>query len=97
MARATTDIRSLARRHTSLAINTLAGIARRGKSEPARVSAAVALLERGWGKPQQDVAVDAAVTVTIRRIIDGSSSDAKVIDAQPLGQIGLVPSEGEGE
>jgi hypothetical protein len=35
------------------AINALKTIAARGKSESARVQAAVALLDRGWGKPLQ--------------------------------------------
>lgn len=55
MSKAPTDIRSLARSHTESAINTLAGISSNGKSEAARVSASIALLERGWGKPAQPV------------------------------------------
>lgn len=82
MPRAVADIRSLARRHTSLALNTLAGIARQ-KNAPAaaRVSASVALLERGWGKPQQDVVVDAEIKVTIRKMLD--DSDVTTIDVTP--------------
>lgn len=53
MARAPTDIRSLARKHTTLAINTLAAIARRSKSDTARVQASSYLIERGWGKAIQ--------------------------------------------
>jgi hypothetical protein len=42
------DVRSLARSYTALAINTLAGIARSPKCPPAaRVTAAIALLDRG--------------------------------------------------
>ena len=37
-----------------MAINTLVGVMREKKSSPsARVAAAVALLDRGWGKPSQ--------------------------------------------
>jgi hypothetical protein len=53
MARAPVDIRSLARSHTEIAIKVLAGIAKDGTNEGARVAAAVALLDRGWGKPPQ--------------------------------------------
>lgn len=56
MARAPTDIRSLARQHTAAAIASLAGIATNGESETAKVAACVALLDRGWGKPTQFVA-----------------------------------------
>jgi hypothetical protein len=55
MAKNLTDIRSLARSYTEIAIQTLAAIAQNGKSEPAQVSAAQALLDRGWGKPAQPV------------------------------------------
>lgn len=55
MAKTPTDIRSLARNHTESAINTLAGISSNGKSESARVAAAEALLNRGWGKPAQPI------------------------------------------
>ena len=55
MAKTLTDIRSLARSYTELAVQTLAGIAQNSESDPARVSAANALLDRGWGKPAQPV------------------------------------------
>lgn len=55
MAKAPIDIRSLARSYTEMAIQTLAGIAQNGEQEAARVRAAEALLDRGWGKPTQPV------------------------------------------
>jgi hypothetical protein len=45
------DVRSLARAYTHMGVKVLAGIAENGTSEPARV-VAVALLDRGWGKPK---------------------------------------------
>jgi len=53
MAKAPSEIRSLARSYTEMAIQTLAGIAQNGEGESARVAAANALLDRGWGKPVQ--------------------------------------------
>src|SRR4051812_3943130 len=48
------DLRSLARGHSALCIRTLAGIAGQEAMPPgARVTAAVALLDRGWGRPAQ--------------------------------------------
>lgn len=44
-------VRDLARAHTKLAIETLAEICQHGESEAARIAAANALLDRGWGKP----------------------------------------------
>lgn len=43
----------LARQHTAAALQTLVDIAKDGESEAARVSAANALLDRGYGKPPQ--------------------------------------------
>jgi hypothetical protein len=54
VARAPTEIRSLARSHSATAIKTLVGIMKEPKAAPAaRVAAAQALLDRGWGKPMQ--------------------------------------------
>src|SRR5215469_16312884 len=59
MAVAPTEIRTLARSYTKAAINTLVGIMRQPKAPPAaRVMAANALLDRGWGKL---VAVDGEI------------------------------------
>jgi hypothetical protein len=49
------SLRELCRTYTDVAVNTLAEIARDGESESARVSAANALLDRGWGRPLQQV------------------------------------------
>jgi hypothetical protein len=56
--RAVAEIRDLARQHTETALNALVKIATAGKSESARVSAATALLDRGYGKPTQPIAGD---------------------------------------
>ncbi len=55
MAKAPTEIRSLARSHTDEAIKTLVGIMRNGATEPARVAAANSVLDRGWGKAVQHI------------------------------------------
>jgi hypothetical protein len=79
MAKTPTDIRSLARSHTATAINTLVGVMRERKSSPsARVAAAVALMDRGWGKPSQAMEItqdrplerlsDAELTAFLREI-----------------------------
>ena len=43
----------MARGYTQTAVKTLGGISENGESEASRVAAAVALLDRGWGKPKQ--------------------------------------------
>ena len=52
MAKPIAETRSLVQAKTVTAIRVLAGIMRSPKSSPtARIAAAIALLDRGWGKP----------------------------------------------
>lgn len=46
-------LEELARAHTPLALQTLADVAAASESDAARVSAAQAILDRGYGKPGQ--------------------------------------------
>src|SRR6476620_14001 len=89
MARAPTDIRSLARSHTSIAIKILAGIAKDGTNEAARVSAAVALLDRGWGKPPQAHTGEdgkGSIRVVIRHILERDNRK-QVIEQRALNHV----------
>jgi hypothetical protein len=77
MAKAPTEIRSLARRHTESAIKVLAGIMNEPDAPPAaRVQAAQALLDRGWGKPTQAItgADGGPLTIEIVRFADNPPS-----------------------
>jgi hypothetical protein len=57
MPRSVTEIRSLARSHTRTALNVLVGVMRNTKAPPpARIAAANAILDRGWGKSPQAIA-----------------------------------------
>jgi hypothetical protein len=56
MGKSLTEIRSIARSHTRSAINVLVGIMRsKDATAAARVSAANAILDRGWGKASQPI------------------------------------------
>jgi hypothetical protein len=56
MAKAPTEIRSLARAHTEKAIRVLVGVMEQPDAPPAaRVAAVNSLLDRGWGKAPQTV------------------------------------------
>lgn len=72
MAKTPTEIRSLARSHTDAAINALVGIVNQSEAPPAaRVAAANAILDRGWGKPVQGVelsGIDGEPINTVTRI-----------------------------
>ena len=64
----------MARSHTTMCVQTLAGIARAGTSEDARCRAAGLLLERGWGKPAQPMTGpdgEGGIEITIRNILEG--------------------------
>ena len=82
MARTPTDIKSLARTHTKSALATLAHIMRQKKAPAAaRVAAAQALLDRGWGKPAQVVTGDDSglpITVIHRVIVPPPAPDLSV-------------------
>jgi hypothetical protein len=56
MPKTVTEIRSLARSHTRTALNVLVGVMRNTKAAaPARIAAANAILDRGWGKAAQAI------------------------------------------
>jgi hypothetical protein len=65
------NLESLARSYTETAIQTLGGIASNGESEAARVSASIALLDRGWGKPKTDNnhTLSGEVRVVLRKML----------------------------
>ena len=65
--KATREIKAIAQPYGPEAIATLAEIMRHSESEPARVAAANALLDRGYGKPSQTVAVDQTLTMIDER------------------------------
>src|SRR6202000_700994 len=75
MGKAITEIRSLARSHTRTALNVLVAVMRNTKATPpARVAAANAILDRGWGKPTQALANDenqwrAILWAALRRVV----------------------------
>ena len=53
-----TAIAPIARRHSAAAIRTLAEIAEKGSPDSARIAAAVALLDRGFGRPAASVELE---------------------------------------
>lgn len=78
------DLRAAARSHTNMALNVLSGIARNGASESARVGACVHLLDRGWGKADQNHTVDGDIKVTIRHILEHIDEKPVVIEGKEI-------------
>ena len=66
--KATAEIKDLARSYTTQALETLAQVMLAGESEAARVSAANALLDRGYGKPSTVIGGDP--TAPLRLIVE---------------------------
>ncbi|KYG24528.1 hypothetical protein SE92_33305 [Bradyrhizobium sp. AT1] len=63
------EIRSLARGHTKAALKVLVGIMRNDSATPAvRLSAANAVLDRGWGKSAQPIESGEEGAETIHRV-----------------------------
>jgi hypothetical protein len=84
VAKAPLEIRSLARKHTHKAINTLVSIMVEPKAPAAaRIMAANSLLDRGWGKAAQLVDVKG----TVRELIEVKLS---VVQAAPARDIGAT-------
>ena len=73
MPRIPEEIRSLARTHGKRAIERLGGIVDKSSDEQAVTRAAIALLDRGYGKPDQSVEAkhDGEIKITIRNILEG--------------------------
>jgi hypothetical protein len=81
MAKAPTEIRSLARSHTETAINTLVGIMNKDSApEASRVAAANSLLDRGWGKPSQP-------------LVGGDEDDPAIKTVTRIELVGVRPSD----
>ena len=81
-AKSITDIRSEARKHTNTAIRCLQQIAASPKAPPgSRITAAIALLDRGYGKPAQTV----EASLTVARAADYKTALATVKPA-PVAQ-----------
>lgn len=49
------SLSALARKHTPEALRTLVNVATKGMSEAAQVTAATAILDRGYGRPMQSM------------------------------------------
>lgn len=89
------EVREMARAATPQAIATLIQVCERGDTSSSRVSAAVALLDRAWGKPAQSLEVSspndgaAELRLTIARL----RSDP--VSAQAMLTIAELSAKGE--
>jgi len=83
------DVRALAREYAPDALSTLRTIMLDEKAPPAaRISAAVALLDRGYGKPRQEVEI-------ARRRDFSRLSDEELVEFERLMTLALPPEATE--
>ena len=62
------ELAEMAKDHAAMALQTLVEIATRGEAESARVSAANAILDRGYGKPFQAVQISGDAQAPIHTV-----------------------------
>ena len=96
MPKTLTEIRSLARGHTRTALNVLVGVMRsKDATAAAKVSAANAILDRGWGKATQPVgnSDDGALELIhrIERVIDDAGKFRLLMKARDAAAAKPVP------
>jgi hypothetical protein len=79
------DVQALARKHTKEAINTLAAIMADEKAPPAaRVAAASAILDRGYGKPALHQHLTGTLDLSLAERIDEAFRRLGDDDEQPI-------------
>ena len=84
-------LRKLARQRTEAAVEVLAEVATTGSSEASRVSAATALLERGYGKSGMVPAGEGSRSPLVYyriELIDGSKDHTELNPDQPAEDAG---------
>jgi hypothetical protein len=78
-------LRKLAREHSEAAVEVLAEVATQGSSEASRVTAAMALLERGYGKSGNILPAEGTRPPIVYyriELIDGTRDEAGLTDDQ---------------
>lgn len=93
MAKAPIEIKSLARTHTQSALKTLASIMNEPSAPAAaRVAAAQALIDRGWGKATQFV--DATIRkTTAKQLSDDELADIATGSSEGIADEAINPSQ----
>ena len=82
----TASLQKLARVHTEVALQVLAEVATKGSSEASRISAAMALLDRGYGKSGTGMADSGPRAPTLYQrieLVDGSAENSREVDPAP--------------
>ena len=73
-----------AHKYSGLAIDTLVAIAKDGQTDSSRQSAAVELLNRGYGRPAQSVDSHLTTEAITRRLSDMTDADLATLEARMI-------------
>ena len=76
------DLKSLARGYTNASVRAVAGLAENASDEGVKLAANKLLMERGWGRPSQEIkhigtAESGAHEIIIRHITEGVKAPKK--------------------
>jgi hypothetical protein len=73
-----------ARKHGLAMVGVLNTIARKGRSEQARISAAVALLDRGYGRPSQSVELNFHADLLQKRLLEMTPEELHILEERTI-------------
>ena len=79
-----------AHKYSGLAIDTLVAIAKDGQTDSSRQSAAVELLNRGYGRPAQSVDSHLTTEAITRRLSDMTDADLATLEARMIAAAPIV-------
>jgi hypothetical protein len=79
-----------AHKYSGLAIDTLVAIAKDGQTDSSRQSAAVELLNRGYGRPAQSVDLHLTTEAITRRLSDMTDADLATLEARMIAAAPIV-------
>jgi hypothetical protein len=86
-----------ARKHGLAMVAVLNSIARKGKSETARIAAATALLDRGYGKPAQSVELNFHANLLQKKLIELTPEELRVLEQTAIQISGIGDDEDVGD
>ena len=73
-----------ARKYSGLAVDTLVDIARDGQTDNSRFSAAVELLNRGYGRPAQSLDLHLSADAITKRLSDMTDAELAALEARMI-------------
>ena len=79
-----------ARKYSGLAIDTLVAIAQDGQTDTSRQSAAVELLNRGYGRPAQSLDLHLSADAITKRLSDMTDAELAALEARMIAAAPIV-------